>query len=665
MSIESTATAHGMISAAIREKRRFRPDIEALRAIAIILVVGFHAGIPILQGGFIGVDVFFVISGYLITHLLVSEIESTGRLSFLGFYARRARRLLPASTLTLIVTIFVGSMVLTPLEQQAVARAGFAAALYASNILFQRQALNYFGPASDTNPFLHTWTLAVEEQFYLVWPVVIFLVLWAFRSKRALAAAMLAISAASFAGCLWLSAVDPPAAFFALPARAWEFAIGGLASLMPATYVRQRVASHGILGILGLVVIGACAVLFNSETLFPSAALLPVLGTAAVLISGASAPWWLLSASPLQLIGRLSYSWYLWHWPVLVFALIAMPHLELPGRLMFAGLSLGIAAVSHALIENPIRFSGYLRVRPVATLCLAAAFTLVSGGISGTARLSAVHEAHTPQQEPITAAANDEPRMDSACFLNIAEERLNECTFGNKTSATTIVLFGDSKAAQWFSAFEIIANKQGWRLIAYTKQGCLTARITIDVWTLKRSYPECSAWRESALARIIELKPALVILGNADGHVGATRLSLQQWKDGTRATGTHFVEAGIPILSLHDTPGMGDIIKCLSQAASRNLGPTSCAVARTRAVHNEIFQATKEAIEGLPFASMLDLSDYICDKDVCPPVRNGVIVYHDGGHITDSYARALAPVIERRIVPLVTREAQTIGKTNK
>jgi len=246
--------------------------------------------------------------------------------------------------------------------------------------------------------------------------------------------------------------------------------------------------------------------------------------------------------------------------------------------------------------------------------------------------------------------------------LNIADEQLHECAYGDKASPTTIVLFGDSKAAQWFSAFNIIAERQRWRLIAYTKQGCLTARVSINVWTTGRSYPECSIWRESVLSRITELKPALVILGNADGHVGAKRLSLQQWKDGIRATVTLLDEAGVPTVSLHDTPGMNvDPIKCLSQAATRKLAVESCATARTEAVHNEVFQATKAAIEGLPLASALDLSDYICDKDVCPAVRNGIIVYHDGGHIADGYARTLAPTIGRQIVPLVTREAQTIG----
>jgi hypothetical protein len=469
---------------------------------------------------------------------------------------------------------------------------------------------------------------------------------------------MLAISVASYAGCLWLSAVDPPAAFFSLPARAWEFAIGGLASLLPAKYVSQRIASNGTLGMLGLVAIGAGAVLYNSETPFPSAALLPVLGTAAVLLSGVSAPW-LLSAPPLQLIGRLSYSWYLWHWPVLVFCLVVIPYLELPGRLIFAGLSLGLAAVSHALIENPIRFSRYLKVRTIATLCLAAVVTVIAVGINGIAMMFAVQEANTPQQQAITAAANDGPRIDSHCFLNIAEQRLHDCAFGNTVSPTTIVLFGDSKAAQWFSAFEIIANQQGWRLIAYTKQGCPTARVTINLWSMKRGYPECSIWRDSVLERITELKPALVVLGNTDGQVSPTRLSLQQWKEGTRATVKLLDEAGIPTLSLHDTPGMPmDIIKCLSQAAGGKRAVESCAVARTKAVHNEVFQATKDATEDLPLASTLDLSDYICDADTCPPVRNGIIAYHDAAHLSDGYARTLAPIIERRIVPIVTRKGQ-------
>src|SRR5579864_1226974 len=233
----------------------FRTDIEGLRGIAVLIVVAFHCRIPGFSGGFVGVDVFFVLSGYLITGLLVDEIQKASRLSLLGFYARRARRLLPASTLVLLATLLVGAFILAPQELTFASRAAKAAALYMSNIFFARNAADYFAPDVETNPVLHTWSLAVEEQFYLFWPLLIMLGLQFWRSIKALLVVLSGLTVLSLAACVWFTANGGTFAFYGLPARAWEFGIGGLAVLMPSGTLKLRAGGWLAVGWLGVLAI--------------------------------------------------------------------------------------------------------------------------------------------------------------------------------------------------------------------------------------------------------------------------------------------------------------------------------------------------------------------------------------------------------------------------
>jgi peptidoglycan/LPS O-acetylase OafA/YrhL len=264
----------------------FRPDIEGLRGIAVLMVVAFHCGIPGFSGGFTGVDVFFVLSGYLITGLLVAEIRETGELHLLQFYARRIRRLLPASALMLAPTLLIGAAILAPQEVIFAGRTGRATALYLSNLFFAINAANYFAPDIKTNPLLHTWSLAVEEQFYLFWPLLILLGLRVWRSMRALIAVEASVTLLSLGGCLWWTAHAGAFAFYQLPARAWEFGIGGLAALLPHGTLRLPSISRQALGWWGMVGIAASAICITEVWNFPGwMALIPVLGTATVLVA--------------------------------------------------------------------------------------------------------------------------------------------------------------------------------------------------------------------------------------------------------------------------------------------------------------------------------------------------------------------------------------------
>ena len=299
----------------MKKASRFRRDIEGLRAVAVILVVGFHASLPGFTGGFIGVDIFFVISGYLITDLLVRELRETGQLNFFQFYARRARRLLPAQALTVVGTLAVGALLLSPLEQKSLAYAAAATSLYVSNIWFLRNAVDYFGSDAAFNPLLHTWSLAVEEQFYVVWPVVILLAFRFGPSKKTLPIVIGTVFLISFICCVWVTSTNQPWAFFGTHTRAWEFALGGVTSLMPSVKP-VLVRLHSWLGWIGFVLVVSAGVMFTPDMDLPgSISLVPTLGAACLLLSGAgprtSSIKCFLSTPLMNRIGELSYAWYL------------------------------------------------------------------------------------------------------------------------------------------------------------------------------------------------------------------------------------------------------------------------------------------------------------------------------------------------------------------
>jgi len=637
----------------------YRPDIEGLRGIAILLVVVFHAGIPICQGGFLGVDVFFVLSGYLITGLLENEVLQTGRLRIIDFYARRIRRLLPASTCMLLATIVAAQFVFTPLEQEHLARTARSTAGYISNLWFMRQASDYFAQDTKLNPLLHTWSLAVEEQFYLVWPFLILLALRVRRSRSGLALVLVAASSASIASFIWLTKTNPPFAFFGMPARAWEFGLGGLASLVPSGRVHILGSASRFAGWIGLSAVLLSGCLLNEQTVFQYfGVLIPVLGTAAVLVAGSARSERgvsrLLGLRFLQELGRLSYSWYLWHWPVLVMALILFPALSVAGRSFCIVGSLGLAAMIHRAIENPIRFSPFLTKRPSLSVSLAVVSTILCLGIS---MLWQRHALRDPEDKVFAQAKNDAPRLYRlGCQADLTEAKLKECSFGDRQSSKTILLFGDSHAAQWFPPLERIASAKSWHLVTLTKSGCPAADVPIFNYQLGRSMPECTAWRKAALKRISELKPTLVVIGSSTIYLNNgpnnTGISESRWRDGTRETLLSLNSMGLQTLLIGNSPRMGfDVPICLSRLIRHR--SLSCAVSRSVALPAGASKAEIQAAGGIDRVSSLELSDQICDNNTCPPVLNGMVLYRDADHLTASFAETLAPQMEVRITPLM------------
>jgi peptidoglycan/LPS O-acetylase OafA/YrhL len=410
-----------------RPGTRFRPDIEGLRAIAVLAVVFYHANVGFLSGGFVGVDVFYVISGFLITQLLWREVDSRGRLSFAGFYARRARRILPAAMLVLVVTMIVSLRVLPPLQMRSVWKDGLYSALYVGNYRFAATKTDYLA-ASTPSPFQHYWSLGVEEQFYLVWPlllVIVSLAWWWRRPSRLTALSTLSLfSAGSLLLSLWLTHANEPVAFFSLPTRAWELGLGGLIALGSHELRHIPGVVAAALGWAGLTAILVACVVFGASTPYPgTAALLPVLGAGAVVVSGlahpAGGPVLVLGRVVMRAIGRISYSWYLWHYPVLILAPFAVGHVlaewQDVGLALLSGL---LAVVTFRFVENPFRHSSWLSARPrrglatgVAlsgvgvTVCVICAAAIPSVAGHGEAPVAVIHAPPTPSVTGLRAGS--------------------------------------------------------------------------------------------------------------------------------------------------------------------------------------------------------------------------------------------------------------------
>lgn len=378
----------------------YRPEIEGLRAIAVLLVVAAHAGMPGLAGGFVGVDIFLVLSGYLITGLLLQEIHETGSVALTHFYAKRLLRLLPALLLMICTTGLLGWFLLPAIGQSFQAAAAASAALWLSNLHFALRDIDYFSPESDSNLFLHTWSLGVEEQFYLVWPVFLILALglWRHAGQRPrlslLSRKLWLVLFASFALGLYWFHTSPAFAFYMMPSRAWQFALGALVFMhfgAPAFQAHTETPTgwHApwLTGWAGLSIILATAWHLSESTPYPGPwALLPSIGTALVLIPAGRASstnvWYWLSLKPMQAIGRISYSWYLWHWPVLLLGATVVNIHNGWNRAALVLLSLGIATASWRYFEVPLRRQQELFIRPRLTVFVSLALMMLSGSLA-------------------------------------------------------------------------------------------------------------------------------------------------------------------------------------------------------------------------------------------------------------------------------------------
>jgi peptidoglycan/LPS O-acetylase OafA/YrhL len=631
----------------------FRPDIEGLRALAVGLVIASHAELPFLRGGFVGVDVFFVLSGYLITSLLMQEISSSGTVNFARFYARRARRLLPAAITMVLVVCGAEAIIMNPVAQFNTLKTALATVLYSSNLYFAHLQLQYFFQHSATNPLLHTWSLAVEEQFYLIWPVLLLLLARTIKSVRGRSTALAAISLASFVLCVWLTATNSSLAFCETPARVWEFGAGGLLVFMPERWLGGRRRLWSWLGGIGFIALTAGAELIHAA-MFPGyVAAIPVVGTLLLLLAGVGAPESpaprLLRTRPAQVIGRLSYSLYLWHWPVLVIGEQLIPNNSVPIRLGWMAVAGIMAAVTYGAIESPIRLQPFLIARSGLTLGLAVLGAILCVGAIGAWR-AILHRSE--QFRKYYRVVQDIPGVyRKGCDPDRADPHPAMCFFGEISQPrSTVVLFGDSHAAQWFPALQEIADVQHWRLATIIKPGCTPLRIMEDV--TPRMERVCEEWRRAAIQDIEELRPELVILASSSRHVGADGNMIKDtrvWEQGARDTFAALARQAAKVRFIRDTPYADyDVPGCLAQAEWD--GHTQCPASVSAAVLNpDIYTAEVRAAQDFGNVKVLDLSDRMCGPDRCYLEAGGQIIYRDGDHLTASYSRSLAAVLFQRL----------------
>jgi peptidoglycan/LPS O-acetylase OafA/YrhL len=648
----------------------FRADIEGLRGIAVLLVVCFHCGVPGLGGGFTGVDIFFALSGYLITALIVKEIERTATFSFREFYARRVRRLLPASGLVVVSTLLLGFLVYSPLEQAAHASMARYTLAYVSNFLFMHAAADYFAPDVALNPYLHTWSLAVEEQFYFFWPAAIALALYRTGTRRRAAAVLSVLCAVSFGLCIWWTRTRPPWAFFGSAARAWEFGLGGLASLVRQPALLAHARWMRPVGWAGLAAILVAGCRYSPQMSFPGyAATLPVAGTIAVLLAGASGAAsnlrHFLGNLALLRLGKLSYSWYLWHWPILLLAAVRFPAITWRGRLVAAGVALLLADLTFRLLENPVRFNKFLMARPALSLSLVLLVPLAGVGVAHFSERHSLLSLASPEQSRLVLAAGDfSPLQNAHCLSEPGSAELVECAFGSRALPRTIVLFGDSHAEHWFPGLEPVATRDGWLLITMLKNRCPAARVDVYSTILKRIDRECSSWREAALARIAQLRPSAILIGDSVGYVEGQGkdaehdhlLKAAEWGEGLRSTLQYLDARGLKTIVLADVPRAGfNVPTCLSRAAAHGRPVEDCMLQRNLALYNNVRQAEAYAASRFSSVRIMDFSDELCAGSVCQPVIGGQVVYRDSNHLTATFARTLSPQLALRLSPLVGR----------
>ncbi|GAA2522384.1 acyltransferase family protein [Pilimelia columellifera] len=688
-------------------RRALRGDIEGLRAIAVLLVVLSHAGVTSLAGGFVGVDVFFVISGYVITAGLLREAARTGTVSLRTFYARRAVRLIPAAA-PVLVAVLVGAWLLTPLRAVQTAWDVIASSVYLINLRLAQTGTDYFAAGEPPSPVQHFWSLAVEEQFYLLWPLLLLLLLRRSRRdatdglpRRRILTWVAVIAVASLALSVWLSARHLAWAYFGSPTRVWELAAGAL--LATAT-VRMPTRARLPLAVAGLGAIAAAALAFDERTVFPGyAALLPVAGTVAVIAAGAGGSAGLtdrlLGSAPARLLGKLSYSWYLWHWPALVFGAALLgraPHLV--ESLGFVTVALGLAAASHHWLENPVRHRPTLRHSPrrglalggslsAATAAVAVLATLITPTVAG--RTSAddptelVAEAPSPQRRltqllaasaarpvvpanltpPLVTALENKPTFyrDGCHELDDPARNARKCRYGAPDGARTVVLLGDSHAGHWFPALNTIAVERGWRLIVFVRNECSAASVTVFGFSDRRLLPECTRWRKGALEQIRKLAPDLIVtssIGSSTTAADGGPDNDQVWVRGWLASLEKIKAKGARVAYINTTPHLReDLLPCLA-ANLDNAAPCQRSQAeavplpdRRRAVAGALAAAGASVIEPTP---------WLCTKATCPALVGNTLVYRDNTHLTTHYSTLLTPMLAARLDKIMKARTQPV-----
>lgn len=644
----------------------YRPDIQGLRAIAITLVVLAHAGISAFSGGFVGVDVFFVLSGYLITGLLVREFASTGGIQIAGFIARRLKRLLPALLVMLGLVVLIAPALLSNFELGEQDASLVYAVTWTSNLFFAISTLDYFSELQTRDLFLHTWSLGVEEQFYLIWPLLLLLALTVLARqlgrgthRRQLILVLGTLFAVSLGLSLYWTTTHPLWSFYLMPSRIWQFALGAVVfvwfhrrsediegKLEPGVSQSQGFWS----GVAGLALIIGSAVLLHPDMIYPGLwALLPSLGAVLVIASGHQTgnrgTESVLAHPVLVWFGDRSYSLYLWHWPVLIFGFawgMKNRSIETAG---LVALSILLAMLSYRWVEKPF-WKGHLsRAAPSRTILLSilTMLVLIAGALNYLSPFQ-IKDITFNTREDLPAVYKD----DCDDWVNSAE--VKPCLYGNQDAPNTVVLLGDSIGTQWFSLLPRIFRTPEWRVAVLTKSACPMVDEDYFYKQARGTYTVCTNWRNAVLDYLPSLRPNVVFAGSSSDY----RFSGTQWVDGSARILERLTTVADQVIVIAGTPKLSfDGPSCLERrvhsAHESILDSAICRETPVNTRYADVSRYLKQAVQRFPNAMLLDLNDLVCPGGACAALSpDGLVVFRDQSHLTNTFVRKQIPdVIER------------------
>ncbi|MGN6272343.1 MAG: acyltransferase family protein [Protaetiibacter sp.] len=668
----------------------YRRDIQYLRALAVGLVVLYHFWPGRITGGFVGVDVFFVISGFLITAHLLSGIERTGRVGVLSFWARRVRRLLPASFATLLVAAVMVLVWLPPSLRGQALREIIASTLYVENWVLAADSIDYLNAANQPSIVQHFWSLSVEEQFYAAWPLLLLAALALAgvlarrppRAARVVAVALAIVIVSSFIVSIVLTRDEASVAYFATTTRAWEFAAGGLV----ASAVSLRSGPRGAIAapafrwtarILGIGMVLAAGFLFTGATPFPSwTAALPVVGTALAIWAGIGTESTRARHDPIEIVGDHSYSIYLWHWPLLIVAPFVLGHaLGTIEKLALLVVVFVLAMLSKRWIEDPVRRSRWLRPTGRTFVALAATTALLVGGVATAAWAAqqSISPASIATAEQIDAGIPcfgsdalagegctspfSADRVDTAWAkedrdvycIDLATKAQLACPLGGPEDAEhTMALVGDSHAAS-IGQLVLASLPPGWRLVSYLATGC--PAISLDpvavVGQKEQQRDECTDWSRRVLEDIASRDDIdAVLFTNFTSRYTTPEVpaSMRLTPERIAETWVRLEATGKTVIAVRDVPETtaGDIPTCIDSSRGAY---DPCTTPRADGLPADAFASAAAIAE----SAYIDLSDRFCDAELCHATVGDVVVYSDDNHVSRTYARTLRPALREAL----------------